>query len=169
MAKSTVDESDGKRKREEERDEVRRELAAVMAKFAVAELACSEVGAAPAALLDRRLRSVALETARQGLGVAYGKDDTAPGTCPDCGGRTRLSRREKAAVETVLGSVRVEMARRACRECGHSSRPRERLLGVAGSMTLAARRASARRTWRSAWRSPPPRAAAASTTAPWPG
>ena len=140
MAKSTVDESDGKRKREEERDEVRRELAAVMAKFAVAELACSEVGAAPAALLDRRLRSVALEMARQGLGVAYGKDDAAPGTCPDCGGRTRLARREKAAVETVLGSVRVEMARRACRECGHSSRPRERLLGMGGSMTLSARR-----------------------------
>ena len=59
MAKSTVHESDGKRKREEERNEVRRELAAVMAKFAAAELACSEVGAAPAALLERRLRSVA--------------------------------------------------------------------------------------------------------------
>ena len=83
MAKSTVEESDGKRKREEEREEVRRELVAVMAKFAVAELACSGGGAAPAALLDHRLRSVALETARQGLGVACGKDDTAPGTCPD--------------------------------------------------------------------------------------
>ena len=57
MAKSTVEESDGKRKREEEREEVRRELVAVMAKFAVAELACSGGGAAPAALLDHRLRS----------------------------------------------------------------------------------------------------------------
>ena len=140
MAKRTVDELDGKRKREEARDEVRRELDATMARFATLELACSEPGSAPAALLDSRLRAVALESARRGLGVACGKDDTAPGTCPDCGGRTRLSRREKAAVETVVGAVRVEMARRACRECGRSSRPRERLLDIRGSMTLATRR-----------------------------
>ncbi len=140
MAKRTVDELDGKRKREEARDEARRELDAVMAKFAAAELACSEPGSAPAALLDRRLREVALESARRGLGAACGKDDTAPGTCPDCGGRTRLSRRGKAAVETVAGTVRVEMARRACRECGRSWRPRERLLDIEGSMTPAARR-----------------------------
>ena len=140
MAKRTVDELDGKRKREKARDEARRELDATMAKFAALELACSEPGSAPAALLDRRLRAVALESARRGLGAACGRDDTAPGTCPDCGGRTRLSRRGKAAVETVAGTVRVEMARRACRECGHSSRPRERLLDIRGSMTLAARR-----------------------------
>ena len=143
MAKRTVDELDGKRKREEARearDEVRRELDATMARFATLELACSEPGSAPAALLDHRLRAVALESARRGLGVACGRDDTAPGTCPDCGGRTRLSRREKAAVETVVGAVRVEMARRACRECGRSSRPRERLLDIRGSMTLATRR-----------------------------
>ena len=143
MAKRTVDELDGKRKREEARearDEARRELDATMARFATLELACSEPGSAPAALLDRRLRAAALESARRGLGVACGRDDTAPGTCPDCGGRTRLSRREKAAVETVVGAVRVEMARRACRECGRSSRPRERLLDIRGSMTLATRR-----------------------------
>ena len=140
MAKRTVDELDGKRKREEARDEARRELDATMARFAALELACSESGSAPAALLDRRLREVALESARRGLGAACGKDDTAPGTCPDCGGRTRLSRRGKAAVETVVGTVRVEMARRACRECGRSWRPRERLLDIEGSMTPAARR-----------------------------
>ena len=143
MAKRTVDELDGKRKREEARearDEVRRELDATMAKFATLEVACSEPGSAPAALLDSRLRAVALESARRGLGVACGKDDTAPGTCPDCGGRTRLSRRGKAAVETVVGAVRVEMARRTCRECGRSSRPRGRELDIRGSMTLAARR-----------------------------
>ncbi len=39
MAKRTVDELDGKRKREEARDEARRELDATMAKFAAAELA----------------------------------------------------------------------------------------------------------------------------------
>ena len=37
MAKRTVDELDGKRKREEARDEARRELDATMAKFAAAE------------------------------------------------------------------------------------------------------------------------------------
>ncbi len=100
MATRTVDESDGKRRREEEREEARREVDAAMAKFAAAELACSEAGAESAALLDRRLRSV----------------------------------------DTVLGSVPVEMARRACRECGRSWRPRERLLGVEGSMTPSARR-----------------------------
>ncbi len=89
MATRTVDESDGKRRREEEREEARREVDAAMAKFAAAELACSGTGAESAALLDRR---------------------------------------GKASVDTVLGSVPVEMARRSCRECGRSWRPRE-LLG----------------------------------------
>ena len=140
MATRTVDESDGKRKREEEREEARREVDAAMARLARAELACSGTGAESAALLDRRLRSAALESARRGLRAAYGKDDAAPGPCPRCGGRSRLSRRGKASVDTVLGSVPVEMARRACRECGRSWRPRERLLGIEGSMTPSARR-----------------------------
>ena len=131
MAKSTVDESDGKRKREEERDEVRRELAAVMAKFAVAELACSEVGAAPAALLDRRLRSVALEMARQGLGVAYGKDDTAPG-------RVRT-----AAAGRGCRGARRRRWKRCWAACGWRWRG-----GRAGSADTARARASGCWAWR---------------------
>ena len=43
-------------------------------------------------------------------------------------------------METVLGSLRVEMARRACLECGRSGRPRERRLDFEQSMTPSARR-----------------------------
>ena len=140
MATRTVDESDGKRKCEDEREEARRDLDAAMARFAAAELACSGAGAAPAALLDRRLRTAALESALWGLRLAYGKDDTAPGPCPGCGGRSRLCRREQAAVDTALGRVSMEMARRSCRSCGRSWRPRQRLLCIEGSMTPTARR-----------------------------
>ena len=140
MATGTVNELDGKRKREEERDEARRELAAAMTRFAKAEKACCGSGRSHVALLDGRLRSAALETARLGLELAYGEDDAAPGACPACRGRARLVRVEKPRVETVLGSVPVEMARRGCRECGRSWRPRERLLDVEGSMTPLARR-----------------------------
>ena len=59
MATRTVDESDRKRKREEDRDEARRELDAAMARFAAAELSCLDAGTAPTALLDRRLRTAA--------------------------------------------------------------------------------------------------------------
>ena len=111
-----------------------------MAKCARFELEQSGSGSSDAALLDQRLRSDWQELTRQALELAYGKDDTAPGPCPDCGGRTRLLRVEKARVETVLGSVRVEMARRTCRECGRSSRPRARRLDFEGSMTPSARR-----------------------------
>ena len=47
MATRTVDELDGKRKREEDRDEARRELEAAMARFAAAELSSSDAGTAP--------------------------------------------------------------------------------------------------------------------------
>ena len=73
MATRTVDESDGKRKGEEEREEAHRELDAAMVKFAEAELACSEVGTAPAVLLDRRLRTAALESTRRGCGRRTGR------------------------------------------------------------------------------------------------
>ena len=118
---------DGKRKREDARDEARRELRASMARFAMAEMACSGSGGSHAALLDGRLRSEALEAARLGLRAACGRDDSAPGACPTCGGRDRLVRVEEPRIETALGSVRAEMARRGCRECGRSWRPRERL------------------------------------------
>ena len=111
-----------------------------MTRFAKAEKACCGSGRSHVALLDGRLRSAALETARLGLELAYGEDDAAPGACPACRGRARLVRVEKPRVETVLGSVPVEMARRGCRECGRSWRPRERLLDVEGSMTPLARR-----------------------------
>ena len=140
MATGTVKESEEKRKREETLAEARRELREAMAKYARAELACCGAGSRHESLLDRRLRAEALELARQGLELAYGKDDAAPGGCPDCGGRTRLLRVEKPRVETVLGSVSVEMARRTCRECGRSARPRERRLDIEGSMTPSARR-----------------------------
>ena len=140
MATRTVDELEGKRKREEERDEARRELDAAMARFAAAELSCSDAGTAPAALLDRRLRTAALESALRGLRLAYGKDDAEPGPCPGCGGVSRLCRRERSAVDTALGRVSMEMARRSCRSCGRSWRPRQRLLGIEGSMTPTARR-----------------------------
>ena len=140
MATRTVDESDGKRKREEDRDEARRELDVAMARFAAAELSCSDAGTAPAALLDRRLRTAALESALRGLRLAYGKDDAAPGPCPGCGGVSRLCRRERAAVDTALGRVSMEMARRSCRSRGRSWRPRQRLPGIEGSMTPTARR-----------------------------
>ena len=140
MATGTVNELDGKRKREDARDEARRELRASMARFAVAEMACSGSGGSHAALLDGRLRSEALEAARLGLRAAYGRDDSAPGPCPTCGGRDRLVRVEKPRIETALGSVRAEMVRRGCRECGRSWRPRERLLDIELSMTPTARR-----------------------------
>ena len=139
MATGTVKELEEERKREEGR-RLRRELLSAMAKCARFELEQSGTGSSDAALLDQRLRSDWQELTRQALELAYGKDDTAPGPCPDCGGRTRLLRVEKARVETVLGSVRVEMARRTCRECGRSSRPRARRLDFEGSMTPSARR-----------------------------
>ena len=120
----------------EEHEEARRELASAMAKFASAELACSEAGPAPAALLDRRLRSAALESARRGLRSAYGKDDTAPRPCPRCGGRTRLSRREKAAgllrelSELNFGAKRIERATGADLEAWRSAA--EAAVGAAG-------------------------------------
>ena len=114
MAIGTVKDSEAERKLEEERLEAERELLAASARCARARLACSGSGSGDAALLDWRLRALALETMRQGLGLAMcGKDDAAPGPCPDCGGRTRLLRVEKPRVETALGSVSVEMARRA--------------------------------------------------------
>ena len=95
MATGTVKESEEKRKREETLAEARRELREAMARYARAELACCGAGSRHESLLDRRLRAEALELARQGLELAYGKDDAAPGRCPDCGGRTRLLRVEK--------------------------------------------------------------------------
>ena len=118
----------------------RRELQAAVERPARAELACSGSDSGDAALLDMRLRAVALEAARHGLERAFGKDHPAPCACPDCGGRTRSLGVETARVETVLGSVSVEMARRVCRECGRSVRPRALRLGIEGSMTLSARR-----------------------------
>ena len=47
---------------------------------------------------------------------------------------------EEAPVETVLGRVRMSMARHASDGCGTSVRQRERALDIAGSMTPAARR-----------------------------
>ena len=52
----------------------------------------------------------------------------------------RHAGREKPPVETVVGRVRVSMARRACDGCGTSVRPRERAMDIEGSMTPAARR-----------------------------
>ena len=140
MATGTVKDSEEERKREEEHLELRRELVAATARYARSELERSGSGSSDAALLDWRLRSTALEVMREGLELAYGKDDAAPGRCPDCGGRTRLLRVEQARVETVLGSVRVEMARRHCRECGRGGRPGGRRLDIEGSMTPSARR-----------------------------
>ena len=140
MATGTVKESEEKRKREDERAEALRVLASAMARLAKVEMACSGSGRSHMALLDGRLRSAALDAARLGLEAAYGEDDAAPSACPSCGGRERLVRTERPRVETALGSVRVEMARRGCRECRRSWRPRERLLDVEGSMTPTARR-----------------------------
>ena len=141
MATRTVEESEEERKREDaEGLEARRALLAATARFARWELERSGSGSSDASLLDMRLRAEAMEAMRQGLELACGKDGRAPGPCPDCGGRTRLPRVEKARVETVLGNVRVEMARRTCRECGRSGRPRARRLDIEGSMTPSARR-----------------------------
>ena len=140
MAARTFDESNEERKRELE--EARRGLEAAMTRCAAAELACS-AGGSPgesAATLDGRLRTLALVAARRGLEAAYGKDGSSPGACPGCGGRPRLLRRERTGTETALGRVEMEMARFACRECGRSWRPREKSLGVEGSMTPSARR-----------------------------
>ena len=141
MATGTVEELEEERKREEGEGAVlRRELVAATARLARFEMARCGSGSRDAALLDMRLRADMQELARQGLELAYGKDDAAPCACPACGGRTRLLRVDEVRVETVLGSVRVEMARRGCRECGRSVRPRARRLGVEGSMTPSARR-----------------------------
>lgn len=124
MATGTVEESEEERKREEAHVELRRELVSAAARYVRSELARSGSGSRDAALLDWRLRSEALEAMRQGLELVYGKDGAAPAPCPACGGRTRLLRVEKARVETVLGSARVEMARRQCRDrdCSHGGR-----------------------------------------------
>ena len=141
MATGTVKELEEERKRDEaEGLELRREVLASLTRLAARELERCGSGSRDAALLDMRLRAEGLELLRQALEAAYGKDGAAPGGCPDCGGRTRLLRVEKGRVETVLGSVSVEMARRQCRECGRSSRPRARRLDFEGSMTPSARR-----------------------------
>ena len=38
-------------------------------------------------MLDCRLHTAALEVMREGLELAHGKDDTAPGRCLDCGSK----------------------------------------------------------------------------------
>ena len=119
-----------------------------MAKYAAAELAAPvPAGGTKShpALVDRRIRHTALSAARRALETAYGGDRSdgeagnAP-ACPECGGRMRHAGREKPPVETVVGRVRVSMARRACDGCGTSVRPRERAMDIEGSMTPAARR-----------------------------
>ena len=92
---------------------MRRELLDAAAKFARLELSRCEAGKGDAALLGARLLVEGREVLRQALEEAYGKDDAAPGPCPHCGGRTRPLRVETARVETVLGSLRVEMGGRA--------------------------------------------------------
>ena len=53
MATGTVKELDGKRQREDVRDEARRELRASMTRFPMAEMACSGSGRSHVALLGR--------------------------------------------------------------------------------------------------------------------
>ena len=146
MATRTVADERTERKRELEAR--KKELAAAMVKYAAAELAAPvPAGGTEShpALVDRRIRRTALSAARRALETAYGGDRSdgeagnAP-ACPECGGRMRHAGREKPPVETVVGRVRVSMARRACDGCGTSVRPRERAMDIEGSMTPAARR-----------------------------
>ena len=141
MATRTVTKSEEEVKREEEEGlALRRELRAASAMFARWELKRSGSGSGDPALLDMRLREEAVEAMRQGMELACRKDDAAPVPCLDCGGRTRALKVETTRVETVLGTVSLEMARRACRACGRTDRPRQRRLDIEGSMTLSARR-----------------------------
>ena len=139
MATGTVAEAVAKSKDDEFASAVR-ELTSASAKCARAWLESGGGDGRHPALADGRLRAVALEAMRAGLGEAYGGDGTATGGCRWCGGATRLLRRERAWVDTALGRVRVEMARHRCGSCGRSSRPREGELDIGGSMTLSARR-----------------------------
>ena len=70
MATKTVDESDGKRKREEAHEEPHREVDAA----GVGGAACSEAGTAPVALLDR------LRSARRRIGSGAGSAGAATGS-----------------------------------------------------------------------------------------
>ena len=143
MATGTV--ADERTERKRELETTRDELAAAMAKYAAAEVAASTAGGGSEshpALVDRRIRRTALSAARLGLGAAYRSDpsDGNASACAECGGRMRYVCRDESPVETVLGRVRVSMARHACAACGTTVRPRQRALDIEGSMTPAARR-----------------------------
>ncbi len=141
MATRTVDESDGKRKREEEREEARREVDAAMARLARAELACSGTGAESAALLDRRLRSAALESARRGLraqlaparaAARHRRIDDAVGAAPGEPGGFGGELREggRAAARAVGAELRREAHR--ARDAGGGRGPGGVAVGACG-------------------------------------
>ena len=115
MAIVTVKELDEERRREDMRDEARRELRTSMARFAMAEMAGS--GRSHVALLDGRLRSEVLESARLGLEAAYGKDASAPGEPSGIAVQLRAGGRVAArAVGLNFGAKRIERTTRAAGE-----------------------------------------------------
>ena len=147
MATRTVADERTERKGELEATNGEKELAAAMAKYAAAELAAPvPAGGTEShpALVDRRIRRTALSAARRALETVsrrpVGRRSGERAGVPECGGRMRHAGREKPPVETVVGRVRVSMARRACDGCGTSVRPREWAMDIEGSMTPAARR-----------------------------
>ena len=93
MATGTV--ADERTERKRELETTRKELDAAMAKYAAAEVAAA---------------------ARDGLQAAYRADrsDGSALACAKCGGPMRHAGRGESPVETVLGRVRVSMARHAC-------------------------------------------------------
>ena len=145
MATGTVADGRGERKRELER--IEDEMAALMARYAALELAAPAGGDAAShpALLDVRLRDAARRAARSGLEAAFAEDRSDCGaanapTCAECGTRMRYVDRDGPEVETVLGRVRLPMARHACDRCGKGARSRAAALDVECSMTPGARR-----------------------------
>ena len=138
MATGTVKESAAESKREEDgRLAVRRERLAAAARF---ELSRCEAGEGDAVLLAMRLLVEGREVLRQALEQAYGKDDAAPGPCPECGGRTRLLRVETARVETVLGSIRPRALRLASMAGSQASAQADELLRELSGLNFGAKR-----------------------------
>ena len=149
MATRTVTEMDGEGKRCELAS-LGEDLKTALAAYAQALVSWQRTHAeggtvdldAHPARVDVRFRREVLGLAREALTAAMSPDvgDWSSWRCRGCDAATVGHGVEKAPVDTVLGRVEPDMARRRCRRCGKSARPREALLGIKGSMTPGARR-----------------------------